>query len=1475
MKKRTFFIGIPLLLIIFSLTEAQNSMLPPSDFLKKLKETFAKFMQGREGDRVYVQTDKPLYKPSETIWFEVFVRNESDMKPSQHSEIVHLEFINPKGSIEKELHLIARNGRASGDIALDEEIAGGLYKLKAYTNWQKNDQNALLFEKEITIQRVVLPNLRMKLDFEKEGYGKGAEVQANIELKTLANAPLANYDFTFKASLKGESFTDGKGKTNAEGKSQVKFNLPKDLETADGLLNVLIQYNGQRESISRSIPIKLSNLNLEFFPEGGEMLTGMDNKVAFRVLDEFGKTADIEGVILNQKGEQVCKFGSYHDGMGNFLFKPSASEKYTAKIIEPQGVEKTYKLPDAIQRGYTIGVKRQSKESITLNLKTTENEALSVVAQMRGQWLESQTIQAKSGNNEIEINTSNYPMGVVLFTLFDSKGIERSERLVFVNQDKQMNVEISTDKDKYLPREKVVMTIRTTDERGIGIPATLSLSVVDDKLLSFADDKQGHILSKLLLEPDLKGEIHEPNFYFDPKEEKAPTAMDLLMMTQGWRKFAWKEIETGASFTPQFQEEKAVISGHVYDQQSKPVEGAEITISDTTFKVKVLTNKNGEFIIPHFDLYAPVYVYAQKGNLSSNAYLSDYSEHPSIYLYERILYKSATRNGKGRAMEVPAQGGGGGGELLEAMEMREEVDEMQFMEMDLEQVVVAGAEPDDFGVGEMNKEVVAPEEVAKVDMRDIGTEVAPLKDMEKKKRKLIVEDEFGEDVDDIIAKKPVQNQQSKYYRARIFPTVVYQPSQINPEVRTDFRSTIHWQGNIMTERNGKATVEFYNNDEISTFKATVEGIGVEGSVGRKEFTYFTQQPFSMSVKIPVEMTMGDVISLPLTLSNFTNDKIAGALNVQLPKAWKALSDTRNAANSLIISANESKTIYLQYEVLNVPGVDTVKIAFDGGKHKDAFVQEVRIASKGFPVSIAISGQDKETTEEFLVQNVVEGTLKAKFTVYPSVMSDLLAGVESILREPYGCFEQTSSSAYPNIMVLNYLKSNDVKDPALLAKANDLIDRGYKRLVTFETKEKGYEWFGGTPAHEALTAYGLMEFKDMSEVYASVDNTMVERTANWLFSRKDGKGGFMRDGKALDSFGRASEEVTNAYIVYSLSEAGYVMEIKNELEKAYKTAEANQDPYQMALVTNALFNTKDARAEGFLAKLLKKQQEEGSWNGTTHSITYSTGVALKLETTSLALLAAMKVKEADRKRIGDGVKFLMGQRSEFGGYGNTQSTVLVLKALTSFASFSRQAAEAGEVNLKISGHQAGTLNYAQGQKDGLELAGLESNITKEGKQKVHIEYGKHVKHPLPYTFAVNYSTFLPPSSDSCKVMLNTSLSNESVKMGETLRLKATLSNKTQGGLPMTIAIIGIPAGLSLQPWQLKELQDKQVFDFYEIKGNRLAIYYRQMKPSEVKEINLDLKADIPGVYEGTASSAYLYYTNEFKHWVAGLKTEVRK
>src|SRR5262249_10286180 len=159
----------------------------------------------------------------------------------------------------------------------------------------------------------------------------------------------------------------------------------------------------------------------------------------------------------------------------------------------------------------------------------------------------------------------------------------------------------------------------------------------------------------------------------------------------------------------------------------------------------------------------------------------------------------------------------------------------------------------------------------------------------------------------------------------------------------------------------------------------------------------------------------------------------------------------------------------------------------------------------------------------------------------------------------------------------------------------------------ETKEKGYEWFGHTPGHEALTAYGLMEFADMGRVY-DVDRAMVERTAAWLMGRRDGKGGFLRSSEALDSFGRAGAATTDAYIVWALSEAKRDKGLDSELAAQKRRGLESADPYLVALAANTLVNIDPRGADtvAVVARLAKMQKADGSFPGAKESITMSGG-----------------------------------------------------------------------------------------------------------------------------------------------------------------------------------------------------------------------------------------------------------------------------
>lgn len=1476
------------LLFVVALTAAGTGFpVKLNEFILGLKGKLKAYEDHAPEDRVYVQFDKPFYKPGDDIWFSTFVRDARTFQKSRKSDIVHVELVNPKGNVQEKMKIVMQEGMAKGDFKLSPDAAGGMYKLRAYTQWQDNQKNPFKFEKEFQVQAVVLPNLKMKLEFDRKAYGPGDKVTATLELATNENQALAAHAFNYVASLDGATLTELKGKTDAAGKAKLDLTLPAELVTNDGLVNVMISYNGLTESISRSIPITLNKIDLQLFPEGGDLVEGLPSKVAFRALNEFGKPADIEGVVMDAQGAQISTFKSFHQGMGSFNFHPGKGHSYHVKITKPEGITATYEMPEALPRGFVLNVPKVEGREMLATINSTETEALSLVAQVRGEIYWASEVSVVPGKTDVLIPLGGFPMGVCQLTLFDSKGIERAERLAFVNRDRQLKVAVTTNKEKYLPREKVSMTVKVTDERGMPMPANLALSVVSDQLISFADDKSGHILSQMLLEPDLNTKVEEPKFYFDTKETKSLAALDNLMLTTGWRRFVWEEVQSGQLPGLKNQGERAIVGGRVLDGYTgQPVANASISVPGNNYGM--LADKEGKFALQGLDLGM-----ANSLNVTADGYnptqqpLNDYNGQMAVYLYptavtyhwgnqaqvadanvavelnEVMVVKAAPAAPvRQRAVANKAAGKAAPAPEMKKMKADKEADFAPVMEIPMEVEEERMDAPmvdnlrDDDGIEPMPKEKQLPDP-----KNPLGEEQARDQNQGGELAGFVMDNRFGRIVamDSIVMAQ--QAQPAKYHRAREFAAPVYGAGSKAPATRTDFRETLYWNPFVKVDRTGKAVLEFYASDELTSFRIITEGIGHDGTVGRAEHVFYTQLPFTMQARVPAEVATDDNLVVPVVLKNNTDGNISGSLHVVHPAGLEPLAAS-NAA--VTIAAGQAKVVNLLYKVLHKPGEEMFNIAFSGEGHTDAFEQKLKIVPQGFPVNISFSSSAATAKYDLVISKPVTGSISASFTAFPNVVTDLVKGIESILREPYGCFEQTSTSSYPNAMVMSYMKEQNDIDPALMKRATDLLDKGYKRLSTYECSQNGYEWFGSNPPHEALTAYGLMQFNDYGKVYDGVDRTMVDRTAKWLLSRRDGKGGFKRDGKALDSFGRADEDVTNAYIVYALSEAGF-KEVMPEADAAYDRALASHDPYQLALVTNAMYNLGNpTKGKTALTALLKTQAGDGSFTGKKHSITVSGGQSLKVETTALAILAMLKGGGTEPMALQSAVQQLVSARSG-GGFGSTQGTILALKSLVEYSKFSKKTNEAGQIEIHVNGKKVAETSYAAGRREAVEVKGLEAYLT-EGKNTVEVHY-IGVKNALPYSVGVNYFTTLPASNPQCVVDLETKLGSTSVKMGETVRLSATLKNLTDKGQPMTMAILGLPAGLSAQPWQLKELQEKKVFDFYEVIGNNVVCYYRQMTPNEVRNINLDLKADLPGRYTAPASSAYLYYTAEHKDWTA--------
>ena len=1408
----SMFLGSGISLSNFSTTIERDS----------IKQKFEFFHTLWPAEKLAILNDKPLYDPGETLWFSVLLANGQTLKRTGLSEIVYVELINPKGSIEKKFSLIAKGGKANGDYQIPVDAIGGIYKIKGYTRWmQQMGKEAI---KEIQIQEVVLPNLKLTLELDRKAYKAGDLVTVNFSAENLDNAPLINSNFQYSIFAGDQNLLNQNTQTDGNGKKTFSFLLPKIPAGSSPVINIRMEYGEQSESISKSIPLADKELLVYFFPEGGDFIKGISSKIAFKVLKADSTSADAEGWLMTKKGQRIQYIKTKHDGMGFFDLEAKEGEQYHIEWTSP--ISFTSNLPEALDKGYSLSV--QSFESeLLIKTNSPTNDPILLVAQMRGKWLWDKTLKGSSGGSTTKVNIKNWPAGVVRFTVFDSRKLPRCERSVFVNAQKKLQVRISTDKEKYQTREKVNVNVRVADEKGIPVPGLLNLSVVNDVLLNYTADKQGNLVSGLLLEQELNAKLDNPGFYFSDNLN-AKNHLDLVMLTFGWTGFEWRKIMDETIEKPSEGPERAIIAGTViYSNDNKPLKKGKLEIGSTV----IYTDSNGRFRFPFIDLTKPATIKISKGNEKTDVQtITQYGSEMILYYnpYPPVFMKMEMADGK--MIPMAAMAGGMGDKKIEGdVRLRKK-----------------GLQPNIKAKNAVANDNAQADNALKKERNNEG---APA--LNKRRAFPIIQ-------------PPAQDPISPYYLARKFPNL----PPTKTALRTDFKTTLFWTGLVDLDANGRGNYSFYTGDDITSYKITAQSAGPDGLLGVAEKLFYTELPFSISSKIPVELTIGDKITFPITVSNKTNKVLSLNLLATLGKGFKLV---KSIPESISIQPSEKKELPLEAIAFEKTDSSKLQLSASLGEEKDIWEKSIRIVPRGYPVNLSFSGKEMNNAYIADIKNMIPGSLTAEAMAFPDVTSDLLTGVESILSEPFGCFEQTSMTSYPNVLVLNYLREAKVSNPALVSNAEVLLEKGYKRLTSFETKQKGYEWFGGTPAHEALTAYGLLQFKEIQKVSGYVDQSMVDRTANWLLSRRDGKGGFLKSAQALDNFGRANDDITNAYIVYSLAEAGF-QQLDLEVKKTTEIALLKKDPYLLALAANTLWLLKqNEKAIEVTAALLQTQAENGSWTGLTHSITYSQGNALSVETTGFAILALIRSSEPNKLKIDKGVEFLIKQRSGNGGFGNSQATIVALKALTSYVVFSKRAAEDGAFTLSVNGKETAKADWKAGTQNTIIAKGWEGEI-KEGQNKLEFGYSI-LKEPLPFTISLDYFTSMPKSDPACKIKIETKISSPTVKLGEVVQMTVKLTNTSTEGQPMTMASVNIPGGCVVSPVQLRDLQQSKLVDFYEIKGNRIFLYYRQMVPSEVKNITLTLNPIFKGKFEASASSAYLYYTAERKDWAKGLGLEI--
>jgi hypothetical protein len=1549
----------------------------------------------------FLVTDKPLYRPGEPVFFRSVTLDRTTFQPPSRDLTLRYEIT--RASDPARAEVIAKvTGRAEpvqpvgdgafepvigpdgqpvrgigcGVFQLDKELPGGEYVLTVYevpashpNEAPRPAVSAPLATRKFTVLKYQPEMLLKTLEFDASSYGPGDTVRAKLTVRDQAKPAAGAFAIP---EVKGIAVAPAPVTTADDGTATIIFTLPNVLDLPAVSLSVLVSYGVVSETIVRPVPIISPALAVEFFPEGGDLVTGVPNRVYFRAATAAGKPADIDGFltdgtrsITSVKTVADPNHPGVNQGFGMFTFTPEPGKRYAVKLLRPTSAVETidptaaslvgglavatagvYPLPRAVANGVVMSIPEgviDANQPIRVMLRSNEQRELFVGAYCRGVPVAAGRVTVEAGRpaEVLLAPQAGAVGGVTRVTVFEEPDPARgrhdlnpvAERLIFRRPAKTLKLGITPDRPGYAPGEPVQLDITATTEAGTPAPAVLLVAVVNQSVLTMADDRAERQLPTHFL---LAGEIRKPDDlehadFFLTDHPKAAESLDLLLGTQGWRRFAEQapgrfratvDDEEGSRFlvsaglrpnlTTAYESTAAVRFISEYHEAARDYAAARLRAWQVRneYAVRMQAASDEE------DASRTAFVNAAQSAWPAYANLDTRRSWLLAAAVAGLLLGLA-------ALAVPRFSGpprmfAGGGLIVFAMFLlaadwttrnndwpvrlaalqaspansvqddlgpRPDLREGGFAAMPPVSLIADPATDPRFLVphalppGQLER-ILA--QLAGAAMPDGQTSDPPFSFTEALQRHKGAAPDLREGAAARRAERTL---------VRHAPFVARQyahtrtTSPLGDDTRTDFTETVFWHPVLVLPQNGRASVSFALSDSIQAYRVLVAGHTLDGRLGSAHEIIEVRKPLSLDQKLPTEVTAGDRIELPVIVSNATaaNQDVKFSL-------WSDHLRADEAAAERTLSVPPRGSISATVPLTVPANVTAAKIRTSGRAKAglgDAVERSIAIAPDGFPASGAVSGvlNRTATATVTLPDQLVSGTLAAKVVVYTNTVSQVQSGLDGLLREPHGCFEQSSTANYPNVLILDYLREIGQHKPTVIANARSLLERGYARLLGFEVAKQagdgreGFEWFGEYPPHEALSAYGLMQFADMARVYP-VDPGVIDRTRAFLLSRRDGTGGFLRPADE-HGFGDVPKPVADAYIVWAITEAereSSPSDLSKELQAVAAAAAGSGDPYHLALAANALLNRREFdRARPLLDQLAATQQPDGSLPGAAHTITRSAGPDVVTETTALAALAWLKdgKPSAFEAHLRAAMRFLHTQRTAFGAFGGTQATILTLKAITEYARIERNSPETGRLIVRINGVEVGSTAFDSHSQEPavVEIADLEQ-LLRPGANAIEIECTGQQTYPFTVAWAARIRT--PASDPACVVKLTTAPEAADVAAGQTVRLSVRVENTTELGQGMTVAVVGLPAGLKLpaDAAQLKALTAAGTVDHWELLGRELVFYWRGLAPRQAVLLAVDLIADVPGEYRAPAGRAYLYYHPQAKHWVNPLAVRIR-
>jgi uncharacterized protein YfaS (alpha-2-macroglobulin family) len=722
-------------------------------------------------------------------------------------------------------------------------------------------------------------------------------------------------------------------------------------------------------------------------------------------------------------------------------------------------------------------------------------------------------------------------------------------------------------------------------------------------------------------------------------------------------------------------------------------------------------------------------------------------------------------------------------------------------------------------------------------------------------------------------------------QGRSFAAVRKTASPEAPHVRSYFPEALYINPEIITDAKGNANISIPIADSITTWRMAMLASTASGALGTGTSSIKVFQDFFVDLDLPITLTQGDRVSVPIAIYNYSGAPGQVSLKLQ-PDDWFSLDNDTSEKTASV----ESGRVGASQFTINANRIGKFKLTLNAhmegaAGRDDIVVREIEVVPNGREQNVVFNGRLETSAQHdlhFPAASIPDAT-SIFVRLYPGPLSQVIEGMDSILSMPGGCFEQTSSSTYPNVLALDYMKRTKKLTPEVHAKAEGYIANGYQRLLTFEVPGGGFSWFGQAPANKILTAYGLMEFNDMSKV-SDVDPKLIERTRDWLARQQQPDGSWKPDPSFINegATNRYNSDVLRitAYIAWSLVNTGYQ---GPAIEKAKHFIESDStskpDAYTLAIIANFAADygkDRDFTRHSMQALLDARREKDDQVFWTVEETgVYSTGSSAAIETTGLATQALLKWGQSS-DTVRKALNFISSKKQASGNWGTTQATIMALRSLLLASQLSASDVR-GSLQVLLDGKPVETLKLTPENNDLLHQFAFKG-IDPEKTTSVQLKF--EGTGGLAYQIVGRYFTPWDEKPNNEPLSIEVAYDRTKLSQNDIATATVMVRNNLAKTANMVMVDLGIPPGFELLSEDLQSLQEKTAnaktgrLEKFSLTATQAILYFNALSPKQTVTLSFRLRAKYPIRARTFQSRVYEYYDPGVNSTARPIQLEVR-